>query len=447
MRLFVYTLIVWVVLVSPAIAMPAKQVKTKNGLTAWVIEDHRLPMVVVRFAFRGGVEHDPVDKQGLATLAVGMLTEGAGKNDALSLHQKLADHNIAIDIAANRDVIEGGFSYLTEDKDLALDLMRDVLAKPHLNPEVMERVRGQQLSALQAQIADPAWQARYALLQQVYGDHPYAFRRLGSSSTLSAISRDDVRAFLKQRLVRQHLSISIVGDVRGGDVQAVLDRVFGGLPEKSLDNSLKDAEWLDLSTKDTSVIKISGTQTTTVFALEGPRRNHPDWLAAEIANYILGGGGFQSHLMKTIRSQQGLTYGISTSLVPMRYGAMIMGHMSTDNTQTEQAMDGVRAVIQNFYVHGVSEKEVNAAKNYLSGATPLGLTSLRAIASALLETQLEGLPSDYLDQRAKLLRDVRVDDVNRVIRTWFNPQRMAVAMAGDPDIKHDHSEIRKRVEQ
>ena len=62
----------------------------------------------------------------------------------------------------------------------------------------------------------------------------------------------------------------------------------------------------------TILVPREGTQTELLFAMPGPKRDDPDWYAAEIANYILGGGGFSSRLMQDVRDKKGLTYGIET---------------------------------------------------------------------------------------------------------------------------------------
>jgi len=137
--------------------------------------------------------------------------------------------------------------------------------------------------------------------------------------------------------------------------------------------------------------------------------------------------------MKQVRAQEGLTYGISTGLAPMDKGSMLAGSLSADNDKAGKAWAMVRDVWQGFYDGGVSEAEVQAAKDYLTGALPLSLTSTDALASVLLAMQQEKLGKDYLDTRKASLEAVTLADVQRVIVAWFDPAQLSVSFVGEPE--------------
>ena len=157
-----------------------------------------------------------------------------------------------------------------------------------------------------------------------------------------------------------------------------------------------------------------GTQTALLFAMPGPKRDDPDWYATEIANYILGGGGFSSRLMQEVRDKNGLTYGIDTGIAPMEHASMIVGNAATDNPKTGKAWDITLDVWRHFFRDGATQEEIKAAQDYLTGSLPLTMTSTDSIAEVLAGMQLEHLGRDYLDRRDDLIRGVSADDVERV---------------------------------
>jgi zinc protease len=140
-----------------------KKLLEKSGVTAWLIEDHKLPLLSMHFAFRGGVEQDQSDKQGLANLTMNLLTEGAGPYDAVAFQQQLADNSIAMSFAAGRDALMGSMKTLSVDKNKAFELLRLALTRPRFEKKAVERARSQQLSALRVQLGNPEWQVRYGL--------------------------------------------------------------------------------------------------------------------------------------------------------------------------------------------------------------------------------------------------------------------------------------------
>jgi zinc protease len=426
--LFLFVFALWAV---PVHAVTIQEVKSADGIKAWLVEDHKLPLIAMNFAFRGGVEQDPVVKQGLATITMELLTEGAGTLDAAAFQQQLADHSISLGFSANRDVLTGSLKFISSDRIKAFELAQLALTKPRFDMADIERLRAQQKAGIRSQFGDPDWQARYALLQKIFTNHPYSQRRLGTLSTLQAITPEDIHAFAANHLARDNLVVAVAGDITPKQLALDLDKIFGTLPRHAKLTPIEDAVW----PTDNSLILVprEGTQTSILFAMPGPKRNDPDWYAAEIANYILGGGGFSSRLMQDVRDKKGLTYGIGTGLSPSEHGGIIMGEAATDNAKTAEAWSITSDTIRHFYDDGASDKEISAAKDYLTGSMALGLTSTDRISGALVGIQLDHLGIDYLDRRNDLIRKVSVEDIQRVVKHWFNPDVLSLSMVGKPE--------------
>jgi zinc protease len=138
-------------------------------------------------------------------------------------------------------------------------------------------------------------------------------------------------------------------------------------------------------------------------------------------------------LMQDVRDKKGLTYGIDTGLSPMEHGGLIVGDAATDNPKTAEAWDIALSTMRHFYEDGVTDKEIGAAKDYLTGSLPLALTSTDRIAGVMADLQLERRSPDYLDRRNDLIRGVTAEDVQDAIRRWFNPDRLTLSMVGKPE--------------
>ena len=416
---------------SLAHATDVQEVESRGGIKAWLVEDHKLPLIAMGFAFRGGVEQDPADKQGLATLTMNLLTEGAGPYDAAAFQKKLADHSITLHFGAGRDALNGSLKALSADRHEAFNLLALALTQPRFDAKDFERLRGEQLTALRTQLADPGWQARYALLHNVFRGHPYGGRRLGTTQTLAAITCDDIRGFSASHLARDNLVVAVAGDIPAAELGAALDQIFGKLPRRADLVPISEIEWPQNVAR--ILVPREGTQTELLFAMPGPKQDSSDWYAVQIANYALGGGGFSSRLMQDVRDKKGLTYGISTELAPADHAGMIVGQAATDNPKTREAWEIAQATMRRFYDDGATLGEVNSAKDFLTGSLPLALTSTDKIAGALVTLQLERRDPNYLDKRNDLFRNVSLDEVNIAIRHWFNPDRLTLAMVGKSD--------------
>ena len=436
---FITFCVVLLGLALPVQAAQVQEVTSKHGIKAWLIENHSTPVVALQFAFRGGVEQDTEAQQGLSRLLADMLTEGAGKRDARAYQQALADHGASFGLEAGRDVIAGSLYSLTMELPAVAGLAHDALTRPRFDNAALARLRQRQGGAVEAQLADPEWQARRLLYSVVYPNHPYAYRSLGTAASIKDITTADLRAAFKQRFARDNLLVAAVGDVSPERLAVLLDTIFGALPEMAQLRPVADiAAPVQGSTMH---ISQEGGQTYLLFAAPGIKRDDPDWHAASLLNYILGGGGFQSRLMQEVRTERGLTYGIDTSLIAMDHNGLIVGDATTDNAKAGEAWDTTRDVWQEVYEDGVTEDELKAAKDYLIGALTTNFTSSGAIAQMLLTIQKDGLPKDYLDQRAAMLRAVTLDAVNRVARRLLDPARLTLVAVGMPQgIKADKEE-------
>jgi zinc protease len=414
-----------------AASVRVQEVVSPGGIKAWLVQDDKLPLIAMRFAFRGGVEQDPEDKQGLAELTMALLTQGAGPYDTEAFQQKLADQSIQLGFSASRDELRGALKTLRSSRGEAFKMLRLSVTEPRFDAEAFERARSQQMTAMKLEMGTASWQGRYALFAELFKGHPYFMRHFGTEKTLEGLTREDVRDFAVRHFARDNLLVAVTGDISSAELGKALDGIFAKLHAHAQLTAVGDAAWS--SEKAAILVKRDGTQTDMLFAVPMMRRNDPDWYAADIVNYILGGGGFESRLMKDVRDKKGLTYGISTALAPMEHASLLIGQASTDNPKTGEAWQAVRDVWQELYEKGVADAEIAAAKDYLTGSLPIALTSLPAIAGILLEMQLEDLGRDYLDRYSTLIRRVSADDVKQVIQKWFDPSRVEVVFVGVPE--------------
>jgi len=411
--------------------LPIVEVVSNNGIKAWLVEDYNLPLISMKFSFKGGVETDAFKKQGTASLAVSLLSHGAGSYNEKSFQDKLAKNSIDMSFYASRDYVGGEIKTLKRTKSTAFELLRLALTKPRFDKDVFDRIKKQQITSVRFQLSSPSWQGRYALYKKIYGNHPYSYRSLGSFKTIDFIGQNDVKDFVKNHFAKDNLEIAVVGAISSKELKIQLDRIFGDLPNKHSFNDVAVFKW-DQSPASI-LVKRKSAQTNILFAKEMIKRSNKDWYAAKIANYILGGGGFESRLMQEVRAHKGLTYGISTSIVSMDKASIFVGGFSTDNKKVEKALPIFHNVCKDFYEKGITDQEIKSAKDYLIGSVALSLTSTDSIADVLLYMQNQKLGINYLDNIEKYFKSVKRKDVMKIIKKWFNLDNVYFSYVGEPE--------------
>ena len=415
----------------PAHAVAVEKVVSPGGIEAWLVQDHSNPIVSLSLAFRGGAALVPDDKAGLAGMMVALLDEGAGDMDSQTYQARLRDLSVSLGFSASQDALYGRMKTLTDHLDEAFGLLSLALTEPRFDRQAVERIRSQMLTELTRQIQDPNAMAQRAFAKLVYGGHPYGRAAEGVPNTIEAIDVPDLQAFAKARLARDVLYVAVAGDITPERLGTLLDRTFGGLPAAAQPATLEQAGVL--SDGRVEIIRRPIPQSVVMFGQEGIKRDDPDWYAAYVMNYILGGDGLTSRLMTEIRVKRGLSYGVYSFLSPKDRGALIEGTVSSANDRVAQSLRLIREEWAHMAENGVTEAELADAKTYLLGSFPLQMDSTQSIAALLVAIQLDRLGIDYLDRRAELIGGVTREDIARVARRLLDAGKLSAIIVGDPE--------------
>lgn len=410
-----------------ASAIGAKQIAVAKGEDVWFAEDHTLPMVATVAAFPAGSVYDPKGKDGLASFAASLMDEGAGKLDSKAFQAALADKAIQFAVQADRDWTVVSLITLTANAKVAFKLLGTALAHPRFDGEAIARVRAQMLQNLQQEGEDPAQIAARDFHQVFFGPHPYAHDTDGDGPGLTAINRNDLVNFSASHWVRNGVKIAVAGDLNTTTLTALLKSTFGPLRATAVPPPPNPTR---LGAPGLHQFKMDVPQPNAVFALPGLLRSNPDYLAAYVANYILGGGGFSSRLTNEVREKRGLTYDISTDVPALRKAGLIEGTVATRADAMNQTLAAVRDTMTKFSAEGPTQQELDDAKTYLTGSYPLSFSSNAGIAGQLSAFQRAGMPVDYVAKRNSLINAITRDDVKRVAKKYFDPKRMTVVVAG-----------------
>ena len=411
-------------------AMPIQEVVAASGLKAWLVEDHSLPIVTLRFAFPGGAALDPPGKGGTAVMAASLLDEGAGPYDTIIYHQLLSDLSGELGFSVGHDWLTGSLRMLKRNLKETTELLRLAVNEPRFAPDAMERIRAGTLASLMRQARSPRSLSGRLWMRDAFEDHPYGAASEGTEKSVAAVTRVDLTNFATAAFRRDGLVIAAVGDITPEELRGVIDHVFGQLPAGQPAFPIADARPAD----DGALVisRAAVPQSVVTFGQAGPKRDDPDWYAAYVLNDILGGGGFRGRLMKEIRDKRGLAYGVSTALMPLRHAGLILGSVASANNRIAESVALIRQEWQRMRDQGPTQAELDDAKRYLIGSFPLTLDSTQHIAAVLVQLQQDKLGIDYLDRRAELIGSVGLDQARVLAKKLFDPAKLSFAVVGDP---------------
>lgn len=415
----------------PACAMDITRVVSPGGVEAWLVEDHANPIIAMEVEFRGGASQEPAAKAGLSTLAAGLLDEGAGPLDSQTFQGKLEDLAIGLSFSANHDGLRGHLKTLTRNREQAFDMFRLALTAPRFDKEPLQRVRAQILSEIAEARSDPHAIASRAWFAAHFPGHPYGRPLMGTEETVKGLTAADLKAWVARHLARDQMIVGVSGDITPDQLSALLDQVFAALPAKAAPLPVPDVRVA--ATGKVAVIDRSIPQSVAIFGADGLKREDPDWYAALVMNYILGGGGFSSWMTDEVREKRGLAYSVTTQLQPMAHAGLIVGSVATRNEKLAQSLDIIRQQWDRMRTEGPGDDEIADAKTFLIGSFPLQFESTTSVATLMLSLQRDHLGIDYLSRRDGLISQVGRDDIKRVAQRLLNGDGADFTVVGHPE--------------
>lgn len=421
----------------PAHTMEIQTFKTDTGIEAWLVEDHSVPLITLRFAFEGGSSQDPVGKEGLANFLTSMLDEGAGSLKSNEFQEKIEELAVKMSFSESKDAFYGRFQTLSKNKDEAFKLLKLAITEPRFDPEPIERMRGQLLANLAFSARNPERVASKAWYAAAFEGHPYGRPASGTETSLKAITRDDLLAYRNNVFAKSNLKVAVVGDITKKELKTILDTVFGPLPSEPKLEVVPPTEPKKGGVQ--KIIEMNVPQSVAVFGTGAMARKDKDFIPAFVLNQIVGGGGFASRLMEEVRERRGLAYSVYSYILPYRHTSIYSGSVATRNDAIMQSLDVVRDQLKSIAENGPTEAELADAKSYLIGSYALRFDTGSKIASQLLGLMEEGFGPDYIDNRNDMISAVTIADVKKVAKRLLDVDNLIVTIVGKPVQPSDKS--------
>ncbi len=411
---------------------PVETVTSPGGIRAWLIADRTVPVVALSFAMLdAGAAADPHGQEGLASLAAGLLSQGAGPLGNTEFQDELRDRAISLSFDAGRETVGGALRALVGEAPRAAQLLALALTRPRFDATELERARAGRRVGLRNDAQNPRSVAGRLWWERAFPGEPMSRPAAGTDAGLAAVTQDHLRGFVTERLSRPRLVVGAAGALDAAQLGALLDTAFGGLAGTAPPPIAAPAA---PAAFDLALARLASPQTAAAFGHAGLPTDDALWDAQLVVNRILAGGGFSSRLMEEVREKRGLTYGIGAQIVP--YGprtTLVLGAVSTENARFAETLAVTRDTWARFGAEGPSTAELDDARAYLAGSFPLGFTATPDIARSLVSLQLSGRPATWLATRLARLERVDMAAAKAAASRLFAANPLSFAVAGSPD--------------
>jgi zinc protease len=409
----------------------------RDGVLIYLVEAKTIPMVDVQVDWPVGSASDPQSKIGLASMTAALIDKGAVANKKVlteaAIADKLADLGAVLSFSAGAERSSMRMRSLSDAKRVneLVSLTAQILNEPLFDSKVLSREKDRTIMAIKEAQIKPEVILSKEFDRQIYGSHPYGLS--ASVATVQSITQKDVKDFYFNRYSKKGVKVSIVGDIDKASADHLVEKVLAGFPkEAKITQSVPEVSLFQPNSSKVIKIPHAAQQAHISMGMPTIARKNSDYFPMLVGNYILGGGGFVSRLVKEVREKRGLAYSVYSYVSPGRQIGPYVAGMQTQQSQADLAVDVMKKTISEFIEHGPTDEEMNAAKDNLINGFPLRIDSNRKILDNVASIAWNDLPLDTLDTWRDQLKAVTKEQVKKAFKTHLDMNRMVTVVVGAP---------------
>ncbi len=408
--------------------------RLSNGITVFFLRDSSLPLVDLIAEFRGGYAYLPRDRYAAASAMASLLRTGGTRSlSPDSVDDLIEDYALNVTTASSGGRYLLAMNTLTQNLDVAFNLWADMLMRPRFDPDQVETWRTKEMEAARRVQDFPGSLAVLEFNRVMFGDHPTGWMMKPSDLTPARLSPSVMRSTHREIFCPQNAVLGVSGDITQAAARARLEAAFGHwapCPVRLKEPALPHIE----SGRRVYVIPKDIPQSTIVVGEAGGVRlgDNPSYFSSRIANWILGGGGFNSRLVQRLRTDEGLAYTAASVWGASRRHERILGAIThTKASSTIRATRLILSTMQGMRTAAPSDSEVTLARESIVNGFVFSFSSPAQIVSRRMGFLLDDFPDDWLSRYVRGIEAVTPTSVLSVVRRYMDPARMVILIVGD----------------
>lgn len=407
---------------------PARQV-LGNGAVVLVKETHTTPAVTISAALQAGSIYESDAQLGLAYFLSRVIDRGTTHRTAEEIAEELDSRGVSVSINPTRHAQLINCTCLSEDFDSILGLIGEIVTRPSIPADEVEKRRAEIVTAIRQDEDNPAVVATERLFELLYpGGHPYGRPAKGTLETVEGIDRRALETFHASRFAPSVLSLAIVGDVAPSRALDAAANTFGRW-HAPVPQPMTLASPPPQRRRQSIVAMMHKSQADIAYGFTTIARSDPRYDAFTLMNNALGQYSLGGRLGDSIRERQGMAYYVFSAFDGNVIESPLLIRAGVNPANVDRAIASIDQEIAKIAREGLSAEELADCKRYLIGSMPRMLETNAGIARFLQTAEFFGLGTEYDVRLPGLLDAVTLDDVNAAAAT-LSPEHAALVVAG-----------------
>ena len=376
--------------------MSVRVSRLANGLAVVTHEMAHLETVALGVWARAGSRDETAREAGLAHFLEHMAFKGTKRRTAREIAGAIEGRGGDLNASTSTETTGYTAHVLKEDWPLALDVLADILTGPLFDAGEMERERGVILQEIAASLDDPADVVFEQAEAVAFAGHPLGRSVLGTPETVSALTPDDLRGFLRREYTAGRMVLSAAGGIGHDElVEAagalLSDFAPGGIPQRQA----------PVFSSGRARAARDQDQTHIVLAWPAPGYLDEEIYAAQAMSSVLG-SGMASRLFQSLREERGLCYSVYSYYSPWADTGLLYLYAATAPDKADEAAGLMREEAARM-AGGVTEEELARARAQGRAGLVMSLESPSARAGQLARQYLAyGRAPEIAEFKAKI---------------------------------------------
>lgn len=404
-----------------------------NGIPLLVREDHRLPMIWICAAFRGGLLSETATNNGVTQLLSDLLTRGTSTRSAEDIASAVERLGGSLSPFCGRNSFGLQAGGLSQDAATLMDLFSDCLLNPTFPVAEVEKQRTVQLADIQQQRERPLFIAEEAMRQALFPNHPYRWTPQGSRETVESLSRDALAAQYRRCAVRGNVVLSVFGDITAARARELVERTLAALPAGPAPAIANPAPSPQLPAR----VKHREPKQQTIVMAGYPGADIKDPRVDALAVIENALSGLSSDLSTEVREKRGLAYFCGAFDRPGLEPGLFALYAGTREEAADQVEKLFNDELARIRSKGLREEEFARACEQIVASHEMSLQDNGQLAQTCALDELYGLGYGYSFTIGQRMKGLTLDGIRKTADELFQPDRCAVSLVfpEKPDAK------------
>lgn len=405
-----------------------------KGLSTFTIPTKVKDVVTISGSMLGGILFSGNENNKISSLTSSMLDKGTQNKSKHQISDELESMGAEISFISSNRHINFTAHCLKSDLGLVVELVAEQLKHPVFPEEELALLKKRMIGNLEISKDDTKKQALISFLQELYPEKHHNYRNSIEESIkrIETITSRDLVKFHKKVFGLGSLNIAAAGDISNKDLIAHIRKNFDGWGAQTIDKleesvsaNKRTRSSLNKNIKDKTSSDINIGQSVDI------NDDNEDYMSLMMGVYILG-GNFSARLMQTVRDEQGLTYGIGSTVASCAYGTS--GHWYTWGTFAPKLVEkGIKSTLEQineWYTNGITEQELKSKKTTLNGSFQVSLDTTGGLIDKILTNAEKGRDISYLDSYTDKINKLNQKQINSTIQEYIDPTIFVTSVAG-----------------